>query len=45
MNDLTRFGNLPTSSGQRGEDLIQLQSYKGYKDHPKIQLEKLRTRP
>ena len=44
-NDLTIFDNLPTSSGQKGEDLIQTtRVINGYQDDSKIQLEKLRTR-
>ena len=41
---LTRFRNLPTSSGQKGENLIQTIELKGLQIDLKIQLEKLRTR-
>ena len=29
--NLMRFNNLPTSSGQKGEDVIQITEYEGYK--------------
>ena len=42
-NDLTRFGKLPTSSGQKGEDLIQTTELQGLQIDLKIQIENLRN--
>jgi len=36
-NDLTRFNNLPMSSGQKREDLIQSTKLEGLQIDPKIQ--------
>jgi len=44
INNLTRFGNLLTSSGQKGEDLIQPIELQLQIDS-KIQITKLRIRP
>jgi len=39
--DLTRFDNLPTSMGQKGEDLIQSTKLQGLQSDSKIQLIKI----
>ena len=38
-HNLMRFDNLPTSSGQKGEDLIQSTELYGLQIYPKIQID------
>ena len=44
-NNLMRFDNLLTSSGQKGEDLIQITELQGLQIDPKIQIENLHNLP
>ena len=45
IKNLTRFDNLPTSSGKKEKDLIKPIELEWLQIDPKIQIEKLHTRP